>query len=106
MSKPRYPTRQEARSLLEKMRKISTGKIAGASLLALAALAPRCGGAAYNMQPYEQYELEGDKQQSPPDVNRAKPDSARPKAAVEVRLREASGADESSKDAAPDETKD
>jgi len=47
------------------MRKISAGKIAGASLLALAALAPRCGGAAYNMKPYESYDMEADKRQPP-----------------------------------------
>lgn len=104
MSSPRYPTRQEARSLLDKLRNISKGKIAGASLLALAALAPRCGGAAYHMKPYEQYDMETDDRRAPVDLNRAQPDRTRPPA--DAPTREASGADGSAADGQPDESSD
>jgi len=44
MIKKRYPTRNERGAFLDKLRKISGKGLAGLALLAVASLAPRCGG--------------------------------------------------------------
>jgi hypothetical protein len=44
MIKKRYPTRNDRGAFLDKLRKISGKGLAGLALLAVASLAPRCGG--------------------------------------------------------------
>jgi len=47
MSKPAYPRSSRSRFALSDLRNVSKTKLAGGALLALIALAPRCGGVSY-----------------------------------------------------------
>ena len=67
--KPCYPRRDELPTLLDKIKTVSLKGLAGAAMLAVVALAPRCGG----LQQYDHNHYKAKEMQQGPSSHHVQP---------------------------------